>query len=250
MTLAVQLEVMREVFTEWMRIHRFDHDFRFFNAEEWGNRDEQFLSRAKLIMSFDNQLVSIFNYSGQWEVEEELQELAGGFGYWFEFGNHWNIGFYELEDWPELPPLSSSYTVLLKDDRWTEKRNRITQSCNGSCENCNKVGYLEVHHCYYRWGRYPWQYPDAAFLALCRPCHQKRQDVELRFRTFLPRLKTDELETLQSVIDNNLYWLDRDRFFDFLRKLPHDNEIHVVLRRLLETKGHPEERANGSDNSA
>ncbi len=242
MTPPLQLDVMREVFTEWLHIHDLDHDFWFFTPEKWNQHCEDYLSDAKLMMSFDNQLVAIFNYTGPWEVEEELQELAGGFGFWFEFGNHWNIGFYELEDWPELPPLSASYGTLLKDARWREKRERIVKRCKGECENCNKKIALDVHHCYYRWGRYPWQYPDAALLALCRSCHKQRQDVELRFRTFMPRLKTDEIVTLQSTIDNNLYWLDRARFFEFLRKMPHDDEIHLALKWLLETRGHPEER--------
>jgi len=58
-------------------------------------------------------------------------------------------------------------------------------------------GSLEVHHCYYRYGRLPWQYPDGALLALCPHCHKSRTKAELRFRMFMTQLKTESLDQMR-----------------------------------------------------
>ena len=38
-----------------------------------------------------------------------------------------------------------------------EEGDRIIERSKGVCENCGDTLPLEVHHSYYRWGRYPWQ---------------------------------------------------------------------------------------------
>jgi len=197
-----------------------------------------------LIIAFENQVVSILNWTGPWEVEEELQELAEGFGYYFAMGNHWNIGFYPLDERAPLPPANATYNELLRDERWSAKRNRIVKRSEGRCENCGlKTTRLDVHHCYYRYGRMPWQYPDASLLALCREFHKTRPELELKWRSFIPRLKIEELRELQQAMDKGLYWFDRRRFFSFLAMLSHhDVEQLDRLRWLLETRGHPAER--------
>jgi hypothetical protein len=239
-----QIAVLREVFEEWLRIHELDYDFRFYTRDEWLARGEQVVKGAELVLAFDNELVSMMNFTGAYEIEEELQELAGGFGYYFEFGNHWNIGFYLLDDWPPLPPANASYFDLLKDPRWAAKRNRIVRRASEHCEDCgNRTNRVEVHHCYYRYGRYPWQYPDAALLAVCQDCHKRRAKIELEWRAFMPRLTTRELRTLKDTLDKCLYWFDRRRLFSFLATLSkHDVKQLDRLAWLMETRGHPDER--------
>jgi hypothetical protein len=214
--MRAQIEILSEVFEEWLQIHDLDYDYWLYTQDEWLGRGEQILQGAELVIAFDNQLVSILNYTGPWAIEEELQDLAGGFGYYFEMGHHWNIGFYPLEDWPPLPPRDSSYSELLKDIRWANKRKRIIARSHSKCENCGSDSErLEVHHCYYRFGRYPWQYPDASLLALCRKGHELRAELELEWRGFMPRLKISELQTLKESLDKCLYWFDRNRLFTF-----------------------------------
>jgi hypothetical protein len=244
-----QIEVLREVFEEWLRIHNLDYGYSIHTRDQWRARGETVITDAELVIAFENQLVDILNWSGPWEIEEELQELAGGFGYYFEMGHHWNIGFYpldEVEEWPPLPPRNAPYTELLQDQRWEQKRNRIVDRARGHCEDCGRAtDYFEVHHCYYRFNRYPWQYPDASLLALCRECHVARAKIELEWRGFMPRLKTRELQGLKKALDNSLYWFDRQRLFSFLTTLSaHDVKQLDKLRWLLETFGHPEERGD------
>ncbi len=242
--MRAQIEILNEVFKEWLRIHDLDYDYWIYTRDEWLGRGEEIFKCAELIIAFDNQLIDILNYTGPWEIEEELQDLAGGFGYYFEMGNHWNIGFYPLEDWPPLPARDVAYLELLRDTRWADKRKRIITRSSGKCEDCGSGSEpLDVHHCYYRYGRYPWQYPDAALLALCRKCHEFRTEIELEWRGFMPRLKTSELQNLKETLDKCLYWFDRDRLFVFLSTLSrHDVQQSKRLGWLLETRSHPAER--------
>lgn len=248
-SLRAQIEILREVFEEWLRVHDLDYDYWVYTRDEWLARGEAVFGSTvatcpELVIAFENQLVDILNYTGRWDIEDELQDLAGGFGYYFEFGHHWNIGFYPLEEWPPLPPANAPYSKLLEDRRWRAKRERIVSRCNRLCEDCGQPGErFEVHHCYYRFGRYPWQYPDAALLALCRACHEARAKVELEWRGFMHRLKMSELRALKESLDGCLYWFDRTRLFSFLESLSANDAKQLgKLMWLLETRGHPEER--------
>jgi hypothetical protein len=193
-----QIDILKEAFEEWLQIHDLDYDFWIYSGEEWRARGEELLQKAKAVIAFENQLVSILNYTGPWDIEDELQDLARGFGYYFETGHHWNIGFYPLNKVATLPPHSTPYPQLLRDSRWLAKRQRVLSRSVGRCEECGaEVQSLDIHHCYYRFGRLPWQYPDGALLALCRDCHRKRGKTELRFRMFMTRLKIGTLEQIR-----------------------------------------------------
>ncbi len=81
-----------------------------------------------------------------------------------------------------------TYKELLNTPEWRAKRAKILEAANYQCFDCGrcKVGcercdyhedyveILEVHHRYYKRGRKPWEYPDAALLCLCRSCHEER----------------------------------------------------------------------------
>jgi hypothetical protein len=193
-----QIDILKEAFEEWLQIHDLDFDFWIYTGDEWRARGESVLRQAEAVIAFDNQVVAILNFTGPWNIEEELRELANGFGYYFELGNVWNIGFYPLEGFETPPPPSTPYPQLLQDARWQAKRQRIISRSHGRCEECGGDGKrLEVHHCYYRYGRLPWQYPDGALLALCNDCHDRRGKAELRFRMFMTRLKLGTLEEMR-----------------------------------------------------
>jgi hypothetical protein len=193
-----QIDILKEAFEEWLQIHDLDYDFWIYSGDDWRARGEGVLQKAEAVLAFENQLVSILNYTGPWKIEDELQDLAGEFGYYFEMGYHWNIGFYPLDNVEALPSHSAPYSQLLWHSRWQAKRQRILSRSGGCCEECDVEGQtLDVHHCYYRFGRLPWQYPDGALLALCRACHAKRSKAELRFRTFMTRVKVGTLEQIR-----------------------------------------------------
>jgi hypothetical protein len=144
-----QIEILKEAFEEWLQIHDLDNDFWFYTGDQWRARGEQVLQKAEAVFAFENQLVNILNWTGPWSIEEELQDLAGGFGYYFEMGHHWNIGFYLLEGLSDLPHESTLYVDLLRHRLWESKRKRILSRSGGRCEDCGEQA-VDVHHCYYR----------------------------------------------------------------------------------------------------
>lgn len=270
--MRAQLDVMREVFEEWLRINGINYDFWFYTPEEWAAKEgpDHLLQGAELILAFDNSLVTWLNYGTG--VNDELQELAEGFGYYYELGHHWNMGFYPVDDWQPLPSPSAPYREKLKDPRWQRKRERILDRCEYKCEECGSASGLEVHHCYYRYGREPWQYPDTALLALCRECHKLRGDSEMDFRLFQQSLRTEELRAVQAMLSHCKYWYSAKSFQTLLEaltqapgnvpigggpggpQLPPDQHerlkfdarygsLCTAIYQMLLTHGHPEDRS-------
>lgn len=259
--MRAEIEVLREVFLEWLTMHDMGPDFWLYTQAEWTQREgeDNLLKGAELVVALEFSLE---------HAQDELQDLAGGFGYYYEYGHHWNFGFYPLEDWPPNPPESASYATKLKDPRWQVKRQRILKRCKNLCEECGKAKPLQVHHCYYRYGRQVWQYPDGALLGLCDSCHKERQDAELKFRQFLPTVKTNQLSLIQETVRNCQYWfreedfnelvktmgkipgwipiesdkvkLERDEF-DRLKRRAEYRAIRAAFCKLMQYYGHPNE---------
>lgn len=87
--------------------------------------------------------------------------------------------------------MGKTYSEMLNTSQWKLRRNQIIEASNFRCDDCGRcvkgcelcdhhdefVDGLEVHHRYYRRGRKPWDYPDIAFLCLCRDCHQERTEI-------------------------------------------------------------------------
>lgn len=72
-----------------------------------------------------------------------------------------------------------TYFEKLQDPRWQKRRLLIFQRAEFACENCGDADEtLDVHHLYYLRKTEPWDYPDEAFLCLCRTCHDMRPDGE------------------------------------------------------------------------
>lgn len=266
-----QLAVLREVFEEWLCIHEIDYDYHFYTPEEWAQKEgsDRLLQGADLVLTFENDLYTWMNYGTS--VPDELQDLAEGFGYYYELGHAWSMGFYLIDNWPPLAPAAAPYSEKLKDVRWQNKRRRILDRSNNKCEECTATQYIEVHHCYYRYGREPWQYPDIALLALCSKCHKERADTEMRFRLFQQSLRTEELRAAQAMLAHCKYWYDGRTLHDLvnaLTKAPgcvpggggpgtepltegqHEElklnakygAISQTLLAMLKTYGHPEDR--------
>lgn len=68
-----------------------------------------------------------------------------------------------------------SYDDQLQDQRWKTKRQEILQRDNHMCQMCSSKGSLdnplEVHHRYYLYPSYAWQYNSDALITLCARCH-------------------------------------------------------------------------------
>lgn len=70
-----------------------------------------------------------------------------------------------------------SYYEQLRDARWQEKRLRIMERDEFTCQKCGKGRNdgitLNVDHAYYEKGKSPWEYPDESLTTLCEDCHKR-----------------------------------------------------------------------------
>lgn len=74
-----------------------------------------------------------------------------------------------------------SYSDRLKNPRWTTKSARLKSEADYICNDCRHQfpeKKLNTHHCWYEYGKEPWDYPDDCFLVLCKDCHGVRQKVQ------------------------------------------------------------------------
>ncbi len=74
-----------------------------------------------------------------------------------------------------------TYSEKLSDKRWLEKRSVILIRDGFKCLNCGAKNNLQVHHKAYGRG-HPWEVPDEWLETLCRDCHRRRTEIDLKFR--------------------------------------------------------------------
>lgn len=82
--------------------------------------------------------------------------------------------------------MRKSYAEKLKDPRWQKARLAVLERANWKCENCQTDAVeLHVHHLAYLKKKEPWEYPLDYLMALCRACHEQRQEIEDKLRLVL-----------------------------------------------------------------
>lgn len=66
------------------------------------------------------------------------------------------------------------YSEKLKNPLWQRKRLEILERDSFTCRACSDTkNTLHVHHCYYVYGREPWEYPSFSLVTLCESCHDQ-----------------------------------------------------------------------------
>lgn len=71
----------------------------------------------------------------------------------------------------------STYSELLRDERWNVVRKRILERDNHTCQHCDRSDTsLSVHHLVYYHGKMPWEARDRDLIALCSECHNKAHE--------------------------------------------------------------------------
>jgi hypothetical protein len=212
------IERLRLGVHQWLVHHELDGDTSFFTPEEWCARGEEYGTDSKLILAFEGGLFSVMNgYLDTRDLYDEFDRLVEGFGYFFELGNAWNMGFYPRGDDLTETADFRRYTEKLRDPRWIKKRDHIRQRANYACEECGNSGYVEVHHCCYVRGWQPWEYSDYLLKCVCRGCHEQRAVIETRMNGFLSSLTMKQMESLRTSLANRaFYWYEKDDLVEFL----------------------------------
>jgi len=231
------LERMRAALTEWMIKEEILGDAFFIDIEDWRARRESYGTDSLLVLVFDgSSLHTMMNFGGD---TEEFDDLVESFGFWYELGHSWNMGFYPIEGY-DYARLSGSYAYKLRDPRWAKKAALVKKRAKEKCQDCGVEEPLDAHHCYYttmRQAYEPWEYPLSALRALCRTCHVRREQTEIRLRAFAASLTSDELDALRPAIGHATYWYKTEAVFSFLSALgPDERHLHDAMQILREGK--------------
>jgi len=108
------LERMRAALTEWMIKEEILGDAFFVNIEAWRDRNEPYGNDSLLVLVFDSStLHTMLNYGGD---TMEFDDLVESFGFWYELGHSWNMGFYPIEGY-DYSRLSGTYASKLQDEK-------------------------------------------------------------------------------------------------------------------------------------
>ncbi|WP_100221503.1 HNH endonuclease [Herbaspirillum rubrisubalbicans] len=231
--MLANLARLRNALNEWLITEDLLGDATFYTDIEWRERGEQFHEESRLVLVIDGSaLHTMLNYGGD---TSEFDDLIESFGFWYELGYSWSVGF-NVEEGYDYSPSQGSYSWKLQDPRWQRKAKLVKDRAGHSCQDCGKGEALDAHHCYYasmRHGFEPWEYPLSAFRALCRTCHEARERVEIRMRAFMASLTQNEMESVRAGLGHAHYWYKPESVSAFLAALgPEERHIQSALERL------------------
>lgn len=227
------LERMRHAITEWAIKDGLLDDAQFYSQKEWNARGESMLDDALLVLTIDSSgLYNLLNFGGD---IEEFEDLVESFGFYYEMGCQWNIGFYPIDNY-KYKREAGTYTQKLRDERWKRKSDAVKRRARYCCQDCKVKAPLDAHHCYYtsmRDGYEPWEYPLSALRALCRECHEKRPIQEIRIRALLAQLTQSQLSGLIDGLDNVFNRFETESFLAFMNEVSfHDHLMKSAISKL------------------
>jgi hypothetical protein len=92
------IERLKRGVRDWLEWHELDRDTTFYSGEEWRARREAYLANSSLVLVFEGGLYSVMNRhrDDSMVLYDDLERVARGFGYFFELGHAWSMGFYPL----------------------------------------------------------------------------------------------------------------------------------------------------------
>ncbi|MCK6485020.1 MAG: hypothetical protein HUU22_07170 [Phycisphaerae bacterium] len=238
--MADRLDQLRRELIDWLRRNELDGDLSFWTQPEWGRRGEEYLNDARLVITTEGGLFHLLNYAFDNPKVDELQDFLSSFGFWFEMGHAWSIGIYE-EDCYDDRPTPSRYADKLTDARWKRKVDVVKAKAGRRCQDCGAIARpLEVHHCWYRYGLEPWQYPFDALRCLCRECHEKRATEDHDFRCLSAEFTWEELARVRECLKRLFHWYDRSAALTLLDAVgPDDAKLAQAVRHLSTQKTEP-----------
>ena len=221
---------------EWLIRNDLDCDSWFISIDDWRERKEDFLNDADLILVFEGGLHTMLNYGGD---TYEFDDYVESFGYFYEQGHSWNMGFYPIPKY-DYSPINGTYSQKLRDPRWKKKARHVKELAGWKCQDCGATQSLETHHCYYagiREGFEPWEYPLSALRCLCRTCHINRAKIESRMRAYMAKLTSSQMVDLKEGLESSFYWFEQSAVIDLLKKLGHsDEKVLAAVSALLERR--------------
>lgn len=236
-----EVSALQRSIADWLSRNHLDQDCQFLTNAEWRARAEDLLNDAEFLIVTEGGLWHLLNYANSDPLCEELHDLVASFNFWFEFGHTWSIGFYRESEVAQPTPRGDSYANKLRDPRWKQKASLVRSRAGHRCQDCGASSVqLHAHHCWYRYGLEPWQYPLDAFRCLCEACHTARSEADHRFRTLVSRFSSEETTRVRTALERLLYWYDRAAVMALLDALgPDESKLLKAASDLVQRKTEP-----------
>jgi hypothetical protein len=218
----------------YLRKNDLDKDTTLYSIEEWKKREEKYLNDSEFVIISEGGLNFILNYGDSYE----FYDLIESFGYFMEMGHNWSYGFYFDEEITENRISKNlTYSEKLKDKRWQNKRNAVKEKADFKCQDCGSDKNLEIHHCYYKFGLEPWQYPIDSLRCLCSNCHEIRGKVEMELKAKMADLTTEDLKVISKLIYGGMKYYPENKVLHLIKNLKLDmTKLKTEIDKITDEK--------------
>ncbi len=218
----------------YLRKNTLDHETTFYSIEEWKEREEDYLNDSEFVITSEGGLFFILNFGDSYE----FYDLIESFGYFMEMGHSWSYGFYFDEEFKvKRTSKNLTYSDKLMDSRWQNKRNSVKEKAEFKCQDCGNDKNLEVHHCYYKFGLEPWQYPIDSLRCLCSSCHEIRGKTEMELRARMADLTTENLKVISELIYGGMNYYPENKVLHLIRNLKLDmTKLKTEIDKITDEK--------------
>lgn len=216
----------------YLRKNDLDNDTTLYSIEEWKEREEKYLNDSEFVITSEGGLNFILNYGDSYE----FYDLIESFGYFMEMGHSWSYGFYFYEEIEEIQTAKNlTYSEKLRDVRWQNKRNTVKDKADFKCQDCGSSKNLEVHHCYYKFGLEPWQYPIDSLRCLCSNCHEIRGKIEMELKARMADLTTENLKVISELIYGGMKYYPENKILHLIKHLSLDmTKLKVEINKIID----------------
>lgn len=218
----------------YLRKNDLDNDTTLYSIEEWKEREEEYLNDSEFIIISEGGLNFILNYGDSYE----FYDLIESFGYFMEMGHSWSYGFYFDKERKEIHISKNlTYSEKLRDKRWSDKRDAVREKAGFKCQDCGSQKSLEVHHCYYKFGLEPWQYPIDSLRCLCSNCHEIRGKTEMELRARMADLTTSDLKVISDLIYGGMKYYPESKVLNLINNLELDlPKLKIKIDEIIDGK--------------
>jgi hypothetical protein len=94
-----------------------------------------------------------------------------------------------------------TYFEQLKTPAWQKKRLEVLQRDGFQCQNCgDKESELNVHHIFYDPELKAWEYPDQAYMTLCKNCHEKWHETKRLIDQLFCKMNIERMSKIFAII--------------------------------------------------
>jgi hypothetical protein len=95
-----------------------------------------------------------------------------------------------------------TYAEDLKHPLWQQRRLRVLERANWTCQRCGSVDrQLHAHHKVYLRGHRLWDYPDDLLECLCERCHDLAHAQKSRLDLLVAQHPTAALPAINRLVD-------------------------------------------------